>query len=112
MICPSCGLPMKQFVGREPFCSQCGLRLSEFNPRFDGSEAGQGTDPQPNRKRSASTQTRKRLSKAKQMTELRRALKDLSGRLNDLEIQFDRRLEEMQTLVVKLSTGIESIDET
>ncbi len=53
----------------------------------------------------------KQLEEAKRNTEIRRTVKEITGKLNDLEIQFDRRLEELQMLVVKLTKVLDLKDD-
>jgi DNA repair exonuclease SbcCD ATPase subunit len=120
MICPNCGIPMREL--RNPrlgvvdyACPGCGLTKRERS-----SVAAERTEaapppplPEPEKKKVTSvSRVQKRVKKAKQTTELRQALKELSGRLNDLDIQLDRRMEELQAAVVKLAQVIEQLDDS
>ena len=61
-------------------------------------------------RKTSPTRARKRLSEAQQYTELRRAVKDLTGKVNDLDIQVSRRVEELQAIVVRLEQFLKQLD--
>jgi len=66
----------------------------------------------PKREKSTPSKIKRRKAKAQKMTELRQISKELVQRVNDIEIQFDRRLEELQALSLRLTQLIESEDDT
>lgn len=66
---------------------------------------------QPERRTATGLKAQSQLDKARRTTEIRRAVKEISGKLNDLEIQFDRRVEELQMLIVKLTKNLDLTDD-
>ncbi len=61
--------------------------------------------------RSSAQRKKKSTSKARRLTELRKLSRTLVARVNDIEIQFDRRLEDLQQLAVDLQRIIEEGDD-
>ena len=131
MLCPNCRLSMRVVPGSDPktneyFCGGCGLRLStaKNNPQaiqkdyfipVDAEEKNEkarlnasisAARKRKNRTTSPS-RAKKRKAKAERATELRRISNELNARIKDFEIQFERRLEELQRLAVKLSQMME-----
>lgn len=66
---------------------------------------------QPKSKGTSPTRKKKRAAQAQRLTELRRLSRDITARVNDIEIQVDRRLEEIQNLLIQLDQAIEAYED-
>ncbi len=104
----------------ENFCPNCGMKAAgkavvkaEARAAFDfsPSEFSKVSHTSKPKKNSTTSKTKKRMEKAKHLSELRQISKELAGRIGDLEIQLSRRLEEMQALSVRLTQLIETDDD-
>jgi len=117
MKCPNCGTGMKRIPKagslEEYVCSGCGMNKKKDSIGLDPMKtelASLSDQSQPKRIEVSGQQAKIQLERAKRNTEIRRAVKEISGKLNDLEIQFDRRVEELQMLVVKLTKALDLKD--
>ena len=119
MKCPNCGAVMKTMgntsKGVEYSCTNCGMRRHGLADAPTAEVAARETKkerlaPEVSKTKSKTSVSKiqKRLDKAKRLTELRQIAKDLTSRINDLEIQMDRKVEELQTISVRLQQMIES----
>lgn len=129
MLCPYCRLSLKPIAGidsnvEEYLCSSCGYKhiekkevsFANFKKQTDPQEktdAGVSNpglaDPLPIDK--APSQQEKRTRKAKKLNELHRLSKALLARVNDLEIQMERRIEELQDVAKQLEKAIKALDD-
>jgi hypothetical protein len=90
----------KDAIGQDPM-------KTEWAGLGDLDKSKQASLSAPKPKRKTNTEVRNRLKEAERNTEIRRAVRELSAKMNDLEIQFDRRLEELQILIVKLTKALD-----
>jgi hypothetical protein len=80
----------------------------EESPQKKSSNTSSSTGSK--QKKTSITQKRRRVSRAKQYSEMRQISKDLIGRINDMEIQVERRLEELQSVAVRLQQLVDTFD--
>ena len=112
-------------------CMQCGFKklvssspggqdLEKFKlaPKEEEKTQFVETTPPPEptptpavRKKTSTVARKKGQDQAKRLTELRQVSKELISRIADLQIQFERRIEELQKSAVELQKVVESFHE-
>jgi DNA-directed RNA polymerase subunit M/transcription elongation factor TFIIS len=121
MKCPNCGQMMKPSAStlqvQEYMCGHCGMKKKVPHEAIEGTVKKVSAPvhklerlvSSPKAKHTTSTsKVKKRMEKAKRVSEMRQIYKDLTSRINDLEIQMGRKVEELQTIAVRLGQMLES----
>jgi len=109
--CGGCGLKLSKAKGASP---ESDVKRDYFIP-VDGDQTVLGDKESPSssekKERTSRSKSKKKQKQTQRASELRRISTELKARVRDLEIQTERRIEELQALVVQIDQLIDSYED-